>query len=196
MTNLVNMARRDATGEAEQGLKAAFSEHIANRGMRGNEVSGEELNKFLSDEKTASAMRGIFTPSEIQRWQTIANTALRLDLQKAARPSAEGVLGDQPGQTATMLARVLGAAYGRSVGQRMGAGGTVQIPGIFSDKFKDLLQKGIDPARQLLVDAVQDEKLFKDLLLARVTPRNELPETAKRRMNAWLATLPQEEDEP
>lgn len=197
MANLVNMARRDGTGEAEQGLKSAFSDYIANQGFsrRGFQASGESLTKFLSEPKTASAMRALYTPGEIRRWQTIADTASRLDLQRAAKPSSEGVLGDQPGQTATMLARLLGAAYGRHVGRSMGAGGTVQIPGMFADKFKSLLQQGIDPARQLLVDAVQDDKLFRELLLARVTPENKLPEQATRRMNAWIATLPQDEEE-
>lgn len=195
MTNLVNMARRDSTGEAEQGLKSAFSEYITAKGYRGRELSGEALQDFLSDPKTQSAMRGLFTGPEIRRWQTIADTASRLDLQKASQASAEGVLGDQPGQTATMLARLLGAAYGRHVGQQMGAGGTVQIPAIFSERFSALLKKGIDPSRQLLVDAVQDEKLFRELLMARVTPKGEIPEQAKRRLNAWLATLPQDEEE-
>lgn len=194
MANLVNMARRDATGEAEQGLKSAFSDYIVSRTQRGGNLSGESLNNFLTDPKTASAMRGIFTPAEQQRWRVIADTAARLDLQRGAKPSAEGVLGDSPGQLATVLARLWGAHTGSVLAKLTGTGG-IQMQAIMSERFKGLLRKGIDPSKQLLIDAVQDEKLFKDLLMARVTPDNKLPEVATRRMNAWLATLPQDEEE-
>ena len=70
---------------------------------------------------------------------------------------------------------------------------------IMSQQYKDLLNKGIDPARRLIMDAVQDEQLFEDLLMAEVSGDLTQPLAApvKRRLNAWLATLavPDEESE-
>lgn len=43
--------------------------------------------------------------------------------------------------------------------------------------------------------AVQDDKLFREVLLAKVEPDGTLPKEATRRLNAWMATLYPEDDE-
>ena len=55
--------------------------------------------------------------------------------------------------------------------------------------FRSLLTQGLDPDRDLMLRGIQDEKLFKEVLLAKITPDGKIPEQATRRLNAWLATV-------
>ena len=67
--------------------------------------------------------------------------------------------------------------------RRLG-GGTVQTPGFFSGRAKELLGNITnDKAAQMIIDAVQDKELFQALLRG-VGPRA-LREVNKR-LNAWL----------
>lgn len=193
MSNLVNMANRDATGEALNGLKSAFSDYVKKNAMSGDFISGGKLDTYLSDPKTRQAMKKLYSAPEMRRWDVIQNTAKKLDLQRKARPSGEGVLGDEPGKTVTVLARLLGARSGTSIAGKTGIGG-IQAQAIMSERFKDLLAKGMDPGRELVMKAVQDEKLFKEVLLAEIAPDGKIPEQARRRLNAWLATVFGEEE--
>ncbi len=188
MSNLVNMAKRDTTGEALDGLKSAFSDYVKKNAMSGDFISGGKLDNYLSDPKTRQAMNKLYSAVEMRRWDVIRSTAKRLDLQRAAKPSGEGVLGDEPGKMVTVLARLLGARSGTTIAQRTGIGG-IQAQAIMSERFKDLLAQGLDPARDLVMRAVQDEKLFKEVLLAEIAPDGSIPEQARRRLNAWIATM-------
>lgn len=194
MANLVNMANRDVTGEALEGLKSSFSDYVSKNAMTGEFVSGAKLNDFLTDTKIKQAMRKLYSAPEMRRWDIIRNTANRLDLQRKAKPSGEGILGDEPGETITVLARLIGARSGTTIASKTGIGG-IQAQAIMSERFKSLLAKGMDPGRDLIMKSVQDEKLFKELLLAEVTPDGKIPEQARRRLNAWIATLYEGEDE-
>lgn len=201
--NLINMTKRDATGEAYKGLKSSFKDYLMNRAMvsptdnAGERfISGTRLKELSDDPKINTAMNKMFTDDEKTRFNQIVNTARKLDKARTASPSTEGILGDEVGQTAEFIARVLGAVGGRRLGQRLGSGGTVQIPGEGAKRFSQMLESGvIDPARRLLSDAVQDEKLFKDVLKAEISPSGELPDKARRRLNAWAAGVMAEQGE-
>jgi hypothetical protein len=194
MANLVNMARRDTTGEALEGLKAAFGDYVQKNVMSGDYISGSKLDNFLSEPKTRAAMNRLFTKPEMRRWRVIQRTAERLDMQRAATTAREGILGDSPGKTTTVLARLLGARAGTNIAERTGIGG-IQAQAIMSERFKDLLAQGLDPAKDLVMRAVQDEDLFKNLLMAEVSPTGEIPESARRRLNAWLLTIGNDDGE-
>lgn len=195
MLNLVNMATRDTTGEAEQGLRKAFSDYIVSKSStRAGDVSGQRLEKFLSDPKTRKAMMSLYTGPEIKRWEQIKNTMKRVDKQRAAKPSGEGTLGDAPGRVTTVIARLLGAASGTRLARLTGAGG-IQSEAIMSESYKKLLDKGIDPSRRLIQDAIQDEQLFKDVLMAKTDEMGRVPKEARRRLNAWVASLGIEDEE-
>lgn len=195
MVNLRNMAARDETGEATEGLKKAFSDYLIGRSSSSDgDISGVRLSRLMDDEATQKAMNSLFSSSEINRWNTIKRTLGRLDQQAAAKPAREGVIGDTPGRATTVMARLLGAASGTRIARLTGAGG-IQSEAIMSQTYKNLLDKGIDPARKLIEDAVQDEKLFKDLLMVKVPEGQEIPKEARRRLNAWIATLSVDEEE-
>ena len=194
MANLVNMANRDVTGEALEGLKSSFSDYIQKNAMSGDFISGGKLDSYLSDPKIRLAMKKLYSAPEMKRWDIIQNTAKRLELQRKAKASGEGVLGDEPGRIVTVLARLLGARSGTTIARKTGIGG-IQAQAIMSEHFKSLLAQGLDPARELVLRAIQDEMLFKEVLLAKITPDGKIPEQATRRLNAWLASVFGEEEE-
>lgn len=79
----------------------------------------------------------------------------------------EGILGDQLSQSAETFLGVLGAAAGRRSGRQIGIGGTVQIPGIIANRFRELGRAGVNnSAQRLIVEAIQDETLFREVLMA------------------------------
>ena len=194
MQNLVNMARRDGTGEAIEGLRSSFSDYIQNNVLSGDFVSGKKLEKFISDPKTKATMEKLYSKPEMDRWRIIARTAQRLDVQRAATSSSEGVLGDKPAKIASVIARLLGAKSGTAIAGRTGIGG-IQAQSIMSGAYQDALAKRLNPAEELIKAAIQDEELFKEVLMAKPLPSGKLPKEATRRLNAWVATLYPDDDE-
>jgi hypothetical protein len=88
-----------------------------------------------------------------------------------------------------MLLRVTGAKVGRMMNT-----GTIQAPGIMSERFKVLADHlSVDRATQLIKDAIisDDPKLLQALLAPLEKPTAEIIETSWRildqRINAWLA---------
>lgn len=201
MEELASMARLDETGRALDGLKGAFMDHLLRRSELHTSldasdapfVSGQRMTRELEDPQMLEPMKALFTPDELKRIERIRKTAAQLDKARQARPAGEGDIGDMPGMLTSMIARVSGAQAGRVLAQRTG-GGTVQTPGIFASQVQKLLRAGIqDPARRLLNDAVQDDDLFKALLLPTNTP--ERTKAVRTRLNAWVSDVLAEQHE-
>lgn len=201
MDELVAMANTDPSGKAVEGLKAAF----LNRLLRRSEltttvdvtdtpfVSGQRLSRELEDPQVVESMQSLFTREELKRIERIRQTALALDRARNVQAAGEGVIGDMPGVVTSTLGRILSAQMGRMIASRTG-GGTVQTPGIMASQAQKLLRAGIqDPARRLLNDAIQDEDLFKALLLPRNTPERE--QAVRAKLNAWVLDVLEEQFE-
>lgn len=196
MTNLINMASKDTTGQALAGLKAGAVQYL----IKGSQSQIEDADglRFLSGIKMKDmldnpALRGfgkLFYGEEMNRLRVIANDLSRLERARKAVPSTEGILGDRPGKVLNSIASVAGASAGRQWARVTGSAGTVQIPGIFAQRFRELVQSGVaDPASRLLIDSVFDESLYREVLLAPITARNEVSQTASRRLQAWTASV-------
>ena len=194
MQNLVNMAKRDKTGEALEGLRSSFSDYIQKNVLSGEFVSGKKLEAFISDPKIRATMSKLYSKEEMNRWRVIARTAQRLDVQRAGKSSSEGVLGDKPAKFVSVITRLLGARSGTIIAKKTGIGG-ISAQSTMSDAYKDALLKRLNPAEELIKAAIQDEALFKEVLMATPLPSGQLPKEATRRLNAWVATLYPEDDE-
>ncbi len=203
MQELLALARNDPTGVSEEGLKAAFTNFLMRRSeLTGSLdvlddpfISGAQLAKQLDDPEILDAMKGLYTRTELGRIVKIKNTAIAMDRARAARGSAEGVLGDEPAQLVSVLGRVTGAAVGRTIAQFTG-GGTVQTPGILVGVARRLMASGVkDPASRLLTDAILDknEGLFRAMLLPMDTPARVSAVRAK--LNAWAFDVLREQHE-
>lgn len=187
MQKLIQMAGRDESGEALLGLKQGLFDYLLAESSKGGMVSGSALTDISRSPQGQAAISRLLSDDERNRLMTIARTAQRAEAARAAIPSREGITGDAISRTSEALLGVLGAAYGRQVSSNMG-GGTVQIPGIFADRFRELGNMGLtNPAKRLIIDATRDEKLFKEVLMAKVAEDGKLPELATRRLNAWAA---------
>lgn len=191
---LVNMTKRDATGEALEGLQAAFVNSLLERAttrsvaLDGRDfISGAALRRGLDDPATKAMAERILTPEQRERLQQGLETALRLDMAGAAKASKEGVIGDTPNKAMEMALRV---GVLRMLSGAGGGFGTIQVPGMISNRVRDLLRSGIrDPARRLLVDAFTSDnpELLKALLTDMNTAQGQ--QFVTRRLNAWLATV-------
>jgi len=185
MQKLINMAERDGTGAATQGLKSSYSQFILDSATDSNGVlSGEKLSSFLSDSASNGTMKALFSDSEFVTMTRIMRTAQRMDLARGAKASVEGITGEKLDGAVSGLARFIGAAYGRSLGT-----GTIQVPQIFANKAEDFARERIaNPSRLLLIDAVQDEELFKAILRSD-SSNDVIAKKANARLNAWTVGI-------
>jgi hypothetical protein len=196
---LTRQAGKDATGEALEGLRGGFVDHILEKSSIGafNELgeqtlSGRTLLNFVK--RNESTLRQVFTPEQISRMRTVGNELAKIEVfEKAAAGKPDIEMKDIASSALKLFSRVGGAQIGRWVA-RMTGGGTVQTPGIFSERFKsfaNFLSK--DRAFQMIHDAVlsKDPKLLQSLLLPIDKPGTKLTNDNLRilneRMNFWLA---------
>ena len=195
---LVLQARKDPTGEALDGLRGGFVDHVLDQGTKGtsfNEIgervlSGTNMLKFMNANN--SILREVFPQEQLVRMRTIANELALLE-------KAESVKGvvinlDQTDLASNLLkltSRVGGAQFGRWVARFTG-GGTVQTPGIFSERFKNFASRLTkDRAFELIHDAVVSDnpELLKALLLPLEKPTSKNPKNVVKMhqaINAWL----------
>lgn len=190
---LLNRAKRDDTGQAVAGLKSGYVDFLLRpenqRDVAGQPfVSGFSLRELRQNPSVRSTEQRLLSKAERQRLDTIEQDLVRLERARQAKPSQQGVIGDKPSKVLETVAGVSGAAVGRTSAAASGVGGTVQIPGIMANRFRELVEAGVqDPAERLMRDAVRDEQLFTELLQARIPESGELPEKAANRLNAWAA---------
>jgi hypothetical protein len=187
---VIDLLGKDETGEALAGLKQGFFDYLMNKGTVGNTISGNELAAFVDTPKVRGLIDTLYSSQEKTRLYTIIRTAQRADAARTAAPSVEGVTGDKISKAADSLLGILGAAYGRQVSTVLG-GATIQIPGMAASLFRDLGAKGLtNPAKRLIVAALNDEQLFRQVVMAQTpdpSAAGQLAPEASRRLNAWAA---------
>lgn len=190
---LLNRARKDPTRKAVAGLKSGYVDFIMQpesvRDVTGQPfVSGFKMREMRQRPSVQAAEKRLLSEAERKRLDVIERDLIRLERARQAKPSAQGVIGDKPSRVVETVAGIAGAAAGRHSAANVGVGGTVQIPGIMANRFRELVAAGVqDPAERLMRDAVRDEGLFRELLQARVGANGELPTKAANRLNAWVA---------
>ena len=196
---LSRQARKDPTGAALNGLRGGFIDHILEKSAIGsyNELgeqtlSGSSLLNFMN--KNKHVLFEIFDSSQIQRMKMIGRELAKIERYEKINPGKVDIeMKDVASSALKLFSRVGGAQIGRWVAKMTG-GGTVQTPGIFSERFKTFatfLSK--DRAFQMLHDAIlsKDPKLLQALLLPIDKPGSKMTEKTFRildeRMNLWLA---------
>jgi hypothetical protein len=193
MQLLMNRVAKDETGEATLGLKSGFVEYLLT-GARGTArdvqdrlfLSGFAIKDTLSNPAVNAMAKRIFNTAEQGRLAVITQDLIRMEKQRASRPALEGIIGDKPSKLVETLSGIIGAGVGRNTARRFGLGGTVQIPGIVADRFRQMaLAKVKDPAGRLLRDSIHDEALFRELLQSPVDVTGELTPEATRKLNTW-----------
>lgn len=147
-------ARKDPSGQALAGVKAAFSDYLTR--------DAEKLPAFLSDPRTKAAMSRVFSPDEMRRLRQIGDAMASLSV----KPRDVGSVMDSPAnKMVEMLVRVMAARRGGQLGGGS-MGGSLQTANIFVERAQSMLYNLTnDKARQLLMDAVEDPTLMRELLM-------------------------------
>ena len=63
-----NAAKKDPSGNALAGVKAAFTDHL----ISGENITGQQMKAMLSDKSMKAAMSEVFTPAEMGRLNQIS----------------------------------------------------------------------------------------------------------------------------
>lgn len=202
--DIISKLDGDPTGEALSGFRKAFSDELLQRSMRqsdtltgpeggGNYISGQWLREVLDGNpdgpvkdaaKINRAIKELYTSDEIAQMRRWANTAYRVERDILAQGTPEDrVLSDTSNRLLELSAGVLGAKAGRALGT-----GTIQAPGYAGGFLRDMARRGVaDPARRVLVDAFENEKLM-DTLLAHVQG-DPLTPNMQRYLSAYIEAL-------
>ena len=201
---LFRLARKGPTGDAREGLKAAYTDNLLRSSAIGaydemgeQTLSGKKLLSLLGENN--QVYREVFSPEEMKRVRKIAEELTELETARGALKSVKLDL-DDPGQFGPSsllktISRVGGARFGTMIA-RLTGGGQIQTQQIFSERFKDFathLNK--DRAFQLIQEAIKADdggELLRTLLLPIDKPTLPKGRKALERINSrislWLIT--------
>lgn len=192
---LVKQARKDVTGQAIEGLRGGFVEHILDNSSIGGfndlgerTLSGKAILGFMKDNR--NVVNQVFSPEQIGRMNRIGQELSKLEtLEKTKGMGIE--YSDTVSNILKFASRFAGAAAGRHWGKMVGAGGTVQIPGFFAQQWHKVVSKLTKQRFENLInDAIMspDKKLLETLLMPieKPTIKGGRSEEIGIRLNAWL----------
>ncbi len=181
----------DPSGRAMAGFRTALVEDLLNTALTGQTddagnriVSGFALQEQLRNPQMSVLLDKFLTHDQRRRLLRISNTAARMERASHSQRTIEPVMDDKEGAIANMVRRFLAAGTARAVGDRLGFGGTVQGPQAFVDWSTRMYRSGLDPAHQLIVDAVTapDDKLLRAVLY----PDGANPKFVAQQAHGWL----------
>jgi len=157
-------ARKDKTGQAMGGLKAAFSQYVLRQAKSADGFSAQKINDILASPEKAAALSQVFEPAEMRRWKVLATEIEKANKAGQSAPDIGGLSNRSPNRIIEYVARVIAARQGAQAGG--GSGGSIQTAQMASTQTKRLLGKlQNDKAEQMLMDAVEDPELFRLLLI-------------------------------
>ena len=198
--DLLRKAQKDKTGQALEGLRGGFVDYVWDKSKTGgfNELgekvpSGRAMLGFIRD--NGYTLKGIFSPEQMGRMKRIGAELARIESFEKT-PSGKKVeieMKDIASNALRLFSRIGGAQVGRVLASATG-GGTVQTPGIVSERFQQFA-RGLsnDKAFQMVHDAIlsSDPSLMKALLLPIQKPKGKISmknlTTIVNRMELWLA---------
>jgi hypothetical protein len=176
-------AAKDRSGKALEGVKAAFSDFLIGQTAGADGLlNGRKLFALVNDPKMAAALKQIYTPAEHTRLKKIAEYMRTLD----APVGDSGPVIDRPANALLeTVVRIAAARQGGKLGAGGGMGGSLQTANIFANRATRMLERLTnDRARRLLMDAVEDPKLMRELL---TEPKGvKLPERTRMKLAPYL----------
>lgn len=184
----------DETGDALRGMRAGWVDFLLSGAKEGTRdvtgkpfMSGEAIADVLRTRQGTEIMRKLFPDAKQRnRIRTVVRDLRKLEIQRHARGSQEGVLGDVPNKFLATAFRFMGAGLIR----RTHPGAAIQQTGAGANAFAELLRHRVqDPGRRFVVDAVANEGLWRDVAMARPNVDGTLPPKARRKLAAWAATI-------
>lgn len=164
---LARQARKDKSGKALAGVKAAFSDKLITDSLRqiagDKTLVGQKMADALDDPQMASALSEVFSPKEMRRLKVIRDAALNMDAARRGQPDIGAVSSASPNRLIEYAVRIAAANHGAQMGQ--GAAG-LQTAQMASGAAKKILSRLTnDKAEQMIIDAIEDPALFRSLMI-------------------------------
>ena len=189
--------------EAVNGLRKAATDYLlrgANKHItsRGDIVQGQKFSTMMSDPRTREALEVLYAPDQMAVLDDIALNLSRYDMMHNNTTNSGGELVPQDAVDWAVdnLAKFVGVKAGGVVGQGSGSSLHIASQGrkIATTIANRLNKSG---AEALLRDAVQDPKLYQELLRGKRESAGgafhyDLPDDAAPNLTAWLSTAPQQ----
>ena len=177
---LLNMAQKDATGKAVDGLRSGVVDHLIQQSTKDGVISGKMLRKALTDKRESLMYKTILDDKQIGRINQVARELALLE--KKPSGTLTDISGSTPNKLMEVVARVLGARTG---GKLSKGGASIQTANIMSGKAKEFVrQLDKNSADALLSRAILDEDLLKVLLTDIADLKG--AKKADEMLNAWL----------
>ncbi len=195
MKDVIKEAKLDPTGDALLGLKTGYGDFLLSqsRKIAADTLeynSGRTLKQLLNSGSSSKMAKTLFSKEELKRLDQAAETAVKIEKAIRAKPREGGVLSDAPNMLFLLMARVGGVMAGSRLGQILGRA-TIQLPAMGSELAKGaVVTRTRDPARRLLMDAVQDKDLFQALLDP--IESGVISATTRRQLNLWVIGVARE----
>lgn len=153
-------------------------------------ISGVRLQNQFSKHRDVARALG-FTEAEMARMNRTVQTMRRIELKPAK--GDDKIISDTPALVLDLAARVIGSHSGQHLASG-GMGSSLVLAQFGSQRMRGFLDRLVgDKARQLIVDAQSDRKLYAALLTRSTDPVRKQDEAA-RTLNAWLIGTQASED--
>lgn len=174
---LARAAGKDQTGDALLGLKGGVVDEVIRRAMRGDTLTGDALFRQLNDPEVLRVVTAVLPGDEVSRLRTVAAQLRKLDTWDATAPLD---LENAPNSLVATFMQIQAAKAGRALGT-----GTIQVPGMFVKRVRDLLGRiAIDRADALVHEAIRDPKMMAALLTGPGSSRVQI-QRAEQTLSTW-----------
>jgi len=195
VSQVLLQARKDPTGNTLEGIKSGVVDSVFDKALKGdyNDLGEQVLSgKAILDymKRHSKTLVKMFTPTELKRMRMVGNELSKIESFNRARAADTDIqMKDRASNAFRTFMGVAGAKAGRMLNT-----GTIQAPGIMSNRFKMFASHlNMDRANQLVKDAIisDDPRLLQALLAPMDKPSTTLGKRSLRmldkRINAWLA---------
>lgn len=168
--SIAQSARKDKTGRASEGVKAIFVDDLIERSLRrvgmeeGRVATLAEGDRFSTEfQRREPVLKEVLTGPEMNRLRAIESELSKMDVSRRNQGALSDLSGEKPNKIIEFVARVAAARHAAKITPP----GAIQIPGMASQRMKELLGRlSSERATQILIDAVEDPELMRDLLRA------------------------------
>ena len=206
MSSIMRTIRKDKGGDALKGMKSGVGQYLIKTIESPSLIdevgrpylNGRKLNRMIDDPSTMSALQKVYSPPEMARLKYMAELLGKFQTQRMGNREVIPVSGDAPAWLLDKVAQVAGAKIGSRMSGSTGA--SIQSASIGSSTARQFLKKlTADKAEQLLADAIEDEKLFTQLLRYKPNASGAAKARMDKTLRAWMvgpgARLFQDDDE-
>lgn len=179
---IARAAGRDQTGDALLGLKGGVIDEVIRRATTGDRLRGDSLARVLDDPEVQRVLAATLSPQERSALRVVANQARKIDTWESVAPET---IENAPNTMVATFLQIQAAKAGRAMGT-----GTIQTPGIFVSRVRNLLDRVfVDHADALIHEAIRDPKMLAALLTGPGSKRAQIQKAEQTITNWAVGTL-------